>query len=88
MDFLGACFFRSLRIYFVSLLEDKLHLGKFIQTSLMPLHSICIIFIEDKLHLGKFIQTSLMPLHSICIIFVKKRMVGRIAGHRGYGRFP
>lgn len=63
MDFLGACFSRSLRIYFVSLLEDKLHLGK-------------------------FIQTSLMPLHSICIIFVKKRMVGRIAGYRGYSRFP
>ena len=48
MDFLGACFFRSLRIYFVSLLEDKLHLGKFIQTSLMPLHSICIIFVKKE----------------------------------------
>lgn len=49
---------------------------------------LCLYIIEDKLHLGKFIQTSLMSLHSICIIFVKKRMIGRIAGHRGDSRFP
>ena len=73
---------------FCAFIEDKLHLGINLQTSLSYLHSICIIFIEDKLHLGKFIQTSLMSLHSICIIFVKKRMIERIAGHRGYSRFP
>ena len=65
-----VCYWTYSVKYFI-FAEDKLHLGKAIQTSLMSLLSICIIFAEDKLHLGIVIQTSLMPLLSICIIFVE-----------------
>jgi len=61
-------------VKYLIFVEDKLHLGKAIQISLMSLLSICIIFAEDKLHLGIVIQTSLMPLLSICIIFVEDKL--------------
>ncbi len=64
-----VCYWTYSVKYFI-FAEEKLHLDIVIQTSLMPLLSICIIFAEDKLHLGidlsnKF-EVSAFDLHYLC----------------------
>lgn len=52
--------------------ENKLHLGRVIQTSLIPLLSICIIFTENKLRLN--IDRVNLSLYSACIIFAPENL--------------
>ena len=65
-------------VKYLIFVEDKLHLGKAIQTSLMSLLSICTIFVEEKRHPGKAIQQIRCLSTGLCIRSVLPLFIGRI----------